>query len=113
MKPTSSILVRAAELHAQIIGFQSQLQEEIKQGIVPPTIDPTRVNIVGHSMGGLDARYMIAKLGGEKIVVRIRTAPSRRHAEIPRCLIPLLLVAGLKPLGVSHHPRYTTPRLAV
>lgn len=73
MKPTSSILVRSAELHAQIIGFQSQVQEEIKQGTVPPTIDPTRVNIIGHSMGGLDARYMIAKLGGEKIVVRIRT----------------------------------------
>jgi triacylglycerol lipase len=37
------------------------------------TIDADRVNLVAHSMGGLDARYAIAKLGLEKKVASLVT----------------------------------------
>lgn len=51
--PTSGVVERAEELRDQIIRW---------------TEEP--VNIVAHSMGGLDARYMIAKLG---LAARVRS----------------------------------------
>jgi triacylglycerol lipase len=47
--PTASIETRASQLKARIL---SELGE-----------DGPKIVIIGHSMGGLDARYMIAKLG--------------------------------------------------
>lgn len=50
--PTAGIATRAAQLKQQIL---SQLQQIGRGG--------DRVIVVGHSMGGLDARYMIHRLG--------------------------------------------------
>jgi len=46
VRPTGSIKERAEELKKQIVGFTND-----------------KVHIIGHSMGGLDARYMISRLG--------------------------------------------------
>lgn len=46
VKPTAGIKERAEELKKQILGFTKG-----------------KVHIIGHSMAGLDARYMISKLG--------------------------------------------------
>jgi triacylglycerol lipase len=46
VRPTAGIKERAEELKEQILGFTKD-----------------KVHIIGHSMGGLDARYMISKLG--------------------------------------------------
>lgn len=54
--PTASIAARAAEL-AAFVG----------------AVDARRVNVVAHSMGGLDARYAIAHLGLRKKVASLVT----------------------------------------
>ena len=60
--PTAGIKYRAQQLKSQII---SQL-DQLGRGDDP-------VIIVGHSMGGLDARYMIRKLGMESRVAALLT----------------------------------------
>jgi triacylglycerol lipase len=61
--PTGGVARRAGELKAFI--------EEALRGMgLPPD---TRVLLVGHSMGGLDARYMVARLGMEERVAAVLT----------------------------------------
>lgn len=60
--PTGSIARRAA-----------QLKETIEEQMREMGLDDQRVVIVAHSMGGLDARYMISKLGMEKRVAALVT----------------------------------------
>ncbi len=54
--PSSSIAVRAARLAEGIAAAQQQ------QSSTSSTTPPPPVNIIAHSMGGLDARYMISQL---------------------------------------------------
>jgi triacylglycerol lipase len=94
LSPTASVATRAAEL-------KTHLEREI--GTQP-------VHIVGHSLGGLDARYFISKLGGESRVKSLTTVgtPHRGTAfadwglsRFARFLRPLLRWAGL-PDGAFH-----------
>ncbi len=54
--PTASIAARATDLAAFVAG-----------------LDARRVNVVGHSMGGLDARWAIARLGMDRKAVSLVT----------------------------------------
>ncbi|TQV93915.1 hypothetical protein V2A60_003927 [Cordyceps javanica] len=55
--PSSSIAVRAAMLAEGIAAAQQQQQQAAR-----PCSPAQPVNIIAHSMGGLDARYMISRL---------------------------------------------------
>ncbi|OAA72740.1 GPI inositol-deacylase PGAP1-like protein [Akanthomyces lecanii RCEF 1005] len=55
--PSSSIAVRAATLAEGIAAAQ-----QAAAGAASPSSPPPPVNIIAHSMGGLDARYMISQL---------------------------------------------------
>lgn len=88
LSPTASVATRAAELLAY-------LKREV--GSQP-------VHLIGHSLGGLDARYMIAKLGGEKRALSLTTVGTPHRGttfadwgleRLARFLRPLLRRAGL------------------
>lgn len=75
--PTGSIALRARQLKKTII-------EQTKA----MGLDDQRVVIIAHSMGGLDARYMLAKLGMEKRVAALVTisTPHRGSPYADWCL---------------------------
>eukprot|EP00442_Polarella_glacialis_P004009 CAMPEP_0115127990 /NCGR_PEP_ID=MMETSP0227-20121206/50804_1 /TAXON_ID=89957 /ORGANISM="Polarella glacialis, Strain CCMP 1383" /LENGTH=301 /DNA_ID=CAMNT_0002532333 /DNA_START=81 /DNA_END=986 /DNA_ORIENTATION=- len=75
--PTSPVALRAKALQEQI------MQWEDRRG--------RRVAILAHSMGGLDARYAISKLGGDALVSSLLTV-STPHRGSP--LADLLLGLG-------------------
>jgi triacylglycerol lipase len=78
--PTSSIAMRARQLKTHI------LRELKKLGKTDQ-----KVIIIGHSMGGLDARYMISKLGMEDRVAALMTVctPHRGSPYADWCLLNL------------------------
>ncbi len=75
--PTGSIELRAR-----------QLKEQILQGLVNVKSKDERIVVVAHSMGGLDARYMIAKLGMADQVAALLTitTPHRGSPYADWCL---------------------------
>ena len=88
LSPTAGVAIRAAELAAYI-------RREV--GTTP-------VHVIGHSMGGLDARYMIARLGLDAQVKSLTTlgTPHRGTAfadwgidRFSRTLRPLFCAAGV------------------
>jgi triacylglycerol lipase len=78
LAPTAGFVVRGR-----------QLAEAIRR------LDSKRVNIVAHSMGGLDARYAIAKLDIADRVVSLTTIGTPHHgtplADLTTCLVGELL----------------------
>ncbi|KAK1247015.1 hypothetical protein MKX08_000817 [Trichoderma sp. CBMAI-0020] len=58
--PTGSIEERAAKLAADILAQTSKARASARA--THAAASPSTVNIVAHSMGGLDARYMISQL---------------------------------------------------
>jgi triacylglycerol lipase len=88
LSPTAAIAVRAKELKAFI-------QKEVGQ---------QPVHLVGHSLGGLDARYAISKLGLDRQVVSLTTVgtPHRGStfadwglSKFAKVLTPILRGVGL------------------
>jgi triacylglycerol lipase len=88
VSPTAGVAERAAELRRFIL-------REVPSG---------PVHIIGHSMGGLDARYMTAKLGMEDRVLSVTTVgtPHRGTAfadwgvgRLSRPLMPFLRMFGI------------------
>lgn len=88
LSPTASVATRAAEL-------RSYLKREV--GGQP-------VHLIGHSLGGLDARYMISKLDGHARVLSLTTVGTPHRGttfadwgleRLARFLRPLLRRAGL------------------
>ncbi len=87
-----------------------ELGEQI-EAIVARTHAP-KVHIIGHSMGGLDARWMIGRLGGDSMVASLTTIATPHHGS------PLaewvagegrfgdVLIRGLKAAGVDHTGAY-------
>ncbi len=89
LSPTASVATRATEL-------LTYLKREI--GLAP-------VHLIGHSLGGLDARYLISKLGGYSFVKSLTTigTPHRGTTfadwgldRLARFFLPLLRAAGLE-----------------
>lgn len=71
--PSSSIAVRAAKLAQDIAARQKEQQDA-----------PQPVNIIAHSMGGLDARYMISHLqSGSSVRVASLTTIATPHRGSP------------------------------
>ena len=56
-----------------------------------------RVHIVGHSMGGIIARYYVQRLAGDERVHTLITLGSPHNGTMPAALIPLPLVRQLRP----------------
>jgi triacylglycerol lipase len=75
--PTGSIELRAR-----------QLKEQILRGLKSQNLERERVLLVAHSMGGLDARYMISKLGMDDQVAALLTVttPHRGSPYADWCL---------------------------
>lgn len=88
LSPTGSVVDRAAQLKA-FLDFE---------------VGKDRVHLVAHSMGGLDARYMISRLGMEERVLSLTTlgTPHRGTAfadwgvkTLRRVVRPLLEMCGM------------------
>ena len=88
VSPTAGVAQRAADL-------KQFLEREVPAG---------RVHLVGHSMGGLDARFMLARLGMEKRVLSLTTiaTPHRGTSfadwgvrRFGRLLTPFLRLVGI------------------
>jgi triacylglycerol lipase len=93
--PSSSIADRAAQLADGIIAEQQQ-QPQQRQSFdttssssssssssSEPTTQPQPVNIIAHSLGGLDARYMISRLKHPAIRVASLTTIATPHRGSP------------------------------
>ncbi|KAL6079688.1 lipase 2 [Balamuthia mandrillaris] len=105
--PTAHVEVRAARLKERVLQILRELPATTHEGTrkmdpssikrvekaEPSTagsLDPTpkddqtnlslgKVNLVGHSMGGLDARYMVSCLGGHEFVSSVTTIGTPHH----------------------------------
>ena len=79
VSPTGSIKLRTAQMKRTIL-------EEMKK----QELDDQRVVIIAHSMGGLDARYMISKLGMHEKVEALVTisTPHRGSPYADSCQKP-------------------------
>ncbi len=102
--PTSGVVARAGQLREQIVAWTSE-----------------PVNLIAHSMGGLDARYLIAHLGMAGRVRSLTTVGTPHHGsyvadwfcarfrrEVP--LLPALEVLGLNVDGVRDCQRAACKR---
>ena len=69
--PTPPSLNPAASIAERAAGLKSYLNS--------PALAGQRVHLVAHSMGGLDARYMIAKLGTADRVISLTTIGTPHH----------------------------------
>jgi triacylglycerol lipase len=101
------------EAHEASVGFAGPLArraEDLRatvERILAPRGPGAKVNIIGHSMGGLDARYMIAKLGMADRVASLVTigVPHLGTAVADHRLQeqewPRRLIARLGPIGLD------------
>jgi triacylglycerol lipase len=89
VSPTAGVRQRAADL-------RRFLQREVPAG---------PVHVVGHSMGGLDARYMIARLGMENRVLSLTTVATPHRGtsfadwglrRLGRLVVPFLRMLGIQ-----------------
>lgn len=67
--PTAGVVTRARQLKEAIL----------RQLDILPQSDDGRIVIIGHSMGGLDARYMISRLGMADRVAALLTISTPHH----------------------------------
>ena len=81
---TGDIRTAAQELHAHV----EQLRE--RSGT-------DRVHIVGHSLGGMIARYYVQRMGGSSAVDTLVTLGSPHHGTMAAYLLPTPLARQLRP----------------
>jgi triacylglycerol lipase len=92
--PTSSIALRARQLKTHILRDLKKLDKR-----------DHKIIIIGHSMGGLDARYMISKLGMADRVAALMTVctPHRGSPYADWCLLNLgKRLGGLRLMKLLH-----------
>lgn len=58
-----------------------------------------RVHIIGHSMGGLVARYYVQKLGGDRHVHTVCTLGTPHLGTVPAQLVPWPVIRQMRPTG--------------
>lgn len=80
--PSSSIADRAAQL-ADGIAAQQREQQDQQQQQHGERQEPVPVNIIAHSLGGLDARYMISRLQHPSVRVASLTTIATPHRGSP------------------------------
>ena len=56
-----------------------------------------RIHLIGHSMGGLIARYYVQRLGGDERVHTLVTLGTPHHGTLPAYLLPHRLARQLRP----------------
>ncbi len=56
-----------------------------------------RIHLIGHSMGGLIARYYVQRLGGDERVHTLVTMGTPHEGTRPACLVPHRLARQLRP----------------
>ncbi len=56
-----------------------------------------RVHVIGHSLGGLIARYYVQRLGGDAVVSTLVTLGTPHHGTLAARLLPHRLVRQLRP----------------
>jgi triacylglycerol esterase/lipase EstA (alpha/beta hydrolase family) len=59
--------------------FAEKLQRDLKDAEQEGKVLVKKVHLIAHSMGGLDARYMISVLGGHKYVYSLTTISTPHH----------------------------------
>src|SRR5262249_14838160 len=93
LRPAGSIVERAHDLKAYLDNPQH------------PAVFGQRVHLIAHSMGGLDARYMITKLGMAPRIASLTTIGTPHHgspiADVVRAVTKLLLSRFADHLGVD------------
>ncbi|HEY8668164.1 MAG TPA: hypothetical protein VIL86_16065, partial [Tepidisphaeraceae bacterium] len=79
--PTGSIEKRARQLKETILRQLDVMGADAARGAPAgdKTGPPTRIAIIAHSLGGLDARYMISKLGMAERVETLITVTTPHH----------------------------------
>lgn len=89
--PTAPVVERAERLCEQIVAWEQREGE--------------RVAVIGHSMGGLDARYAISKLGASSMVDTLLTvATPHRGSSVADLLMSVADGAGLSGLATHGIP---------
>jgi triacylglycerol lipase len=64
-------------------------------GAVAPAVPPEKINIIAHSMGGLDARYLASTLGyGDRIASILTVSTPHRGSAMADMVVGLLEQAG-------------------
>jgi len=58
-----------------------------------------RVHIIGHSMGGLVARYYVQKLGGDRHVHTVCTLGTPHQGTLPAQVVPWPVIRQMRPHG--------------
>jgi triacylglycerol lipase len=82
--PFKGVSERAAELAKDV----TAAQEECK---AKPGCDASKVHIIAHSMGGLDARFLIAKLGfGDRVASLTTISTPHRGSAIADVLLKII-----------------------
>jgi triacylglycerol lipase len=72
VSPYKGVPARAAELAHHVDAAQAECRQK-------PGCDASKVHIIAHSMGGLDSRYLISKLGYGDRVASLTTISTPHH----------------------------------
>jgi pimeloyl-ACP methyl ester carboxylesterase len=82
-------------VHRDVPTLARQLAEEVERACEESGYE--RVHLVGHSLGGLIARYYVQRLGGDARVHTLVTLGTPHQGTVPARLVPLPLVRDLRP----------------
>jgi triacylglycerol lipase len=84
VSPFKGVPDRAAQLAKEVDAAQRECK-------AIPTCDATKVHIIAHSMGGLDARFLIAKLGyGDRVASLTTVSTPHRGSNIADVLLKII-----------------------
>jgi triacylglycerol lipase len=84
VSPYKGVPARAAELAAHIDAAQRECRAK-------PGCDASKVHIIAHSMGGLDSRYLISKLGyGDRVASLTTISTPHRGSAIADVLLKII-----------------------
>ena len=84
VSPYKGVPARAAELAAHVDAAQRECAQK-------PGCDASKVHIIAHSMGGLDSRYLISKLGyGDRVASLTTISTPHRGSAIADALLKII-----------------------
>lgn len=84
VSPYKGVPARAAQLAAHVDAAQRECRQK-------PGCDASKVHIIAHSMGGLDSRYLISKLGyGDRVASLTTISTPHRGSAIADVLLKVI-----------------------